>query len=142
MNAIGIVTLVAVLSPSFQGCSVHMAINQPEKVDYKLLEQGGMPRDLMVTRMGIPVSSIKNEDGTRTDVFQFYEGSATEWKYGRAAFNFAADVASFSLWELVAWPVEVILRGDKITATADFDKKDTLVRFVVHRSGNIATNSK
>lgn len=136
MNGVLIASLLVIFSLFSQGCSVHMAINQPEKVDYTALEKGGVPRDLVLARLGIPVSSTKNEDGTRSDLFQFYEGSDTGWKYGRATFNFAADVVTLTLWELVAWPTETVLRGDKISATADFDPKDTLVKFVVHKTND------
>lgn len=114
-----------------QGCSVHMAINQPEKVDLASLSQGGMSREMLIAKFGLPVSSTKNEDGTREDVYEFYEGSDPGWKYGRAAFNFAADVVTLSLWEIVAWPTETAIRGKKISARASFDKKDTLVHFKV-----------
>ena len=132
MKVIAIATLLmTVLSPFTQGCSVHMAINQPDKVDLNALEGGGMSRDSIVAKFGMPVSSTKNEDGTRTDVYEFYEGSEPGWKYGRAAFNFAADVFTLTLWELIAWPTEMAIRGNKMSGTATFDKRDILVQFKV-----------
>ncbi len=126
---------IGILALVFQGCSVHMALNQPDPIDYKSLEQGGMSRDLVIGRLGTPVSSIKNADGTRTDSFQFYEGSSG-WKYGRATFNLLADIVTIALWELVAWPAETVIRGDKVSATALFDQQENLVKFTVHNKGN------
>ena len=130
MKIIVIATLIAVLSVFSQGCSVHMALNQPDKVDLRALEQGGMSREMLIAKFGMPVSSTKNDDGTRTDVYEFYEGSSG-WKYGRATFNFLADIFTITLWELIAWPAETALRGDKLSAMASFDKKDILVQFKV-----------
>ncbi len=124
-----IVILVGVISIFSQGCSVHMALNQPEKVDIKALEKGGISRDLMISKFGTPVSSTKNQDGTRTDLYQFYEGSDPGWKYGRATFNFLADIVTLALWEIIAWPVEAAIRGDKISATATFNENDILTQF-------------
>jgi len=130
MKIIVVATLIAVLSVFSQGCSVHMALNQPDKVDLRSLEQGGMSREMLIAKFGMPVSSTKNDDGTRTDVYEFYEGSSG-WKYGRATFNFLADIITITLWELIAWPAETALRGDKLSAMASFDKKDILVQFKV-----------
>lgn len=130
MKIIVVATLIAVLSVFSQGCSVHMALNQPDKVDLRALEQGGMSREMLIAKFGMPVSSTKNDDGTRTDVYEFYEGSSG-WKYGRATFNFLADIFTITLWELIAWPAETALRGDKLSAMASFDKKDILVQFKV-----------
>src|SRR5439155_18067017 len=88
--------LVSLLS---QGCSVYMAGNQPPKVDLSAFESGSgsMPREFVITKLGIPTSSVKNEDGTRSDIYEFYEGSATGWKVGRATFNAIADVFTIGL---------------------------------------------
>jgi len=74
---------------------------------------------------------VKNEDGTRTDVYQFYKGSDTGWKTGRAAFHLVADFFTLALWEIVATPSELLIKGDKLSARADFDKQDVLHEFKV-----------
>ena len=130
MLAFGIVW-VSLLS---QGCSVYMAGNQPPKVDVATFESGGMSRDQVISKLGVPISSTKHEDGTRTDIFEFYRGSATGWKVGRATFNAVADVFTIGLWEVVATPTEMIIKGDKVTARAEFDKDDMLKEFIVPKS--------
>ncbi|TKB74019.1 MAG: hypothetical protein E8D46_09115 [Nitrospira sp.] len=132
---------VLIVLVTVQGCSVHMALNQPEKVDVNSFAQGGMSRDMLIARFGLPVSSTKNEDGTRSDVYEFYEGSEPGWKYGRATFNLLADIVTICLWELIAWPTEAALRGSKIQATAPFDKKDILVQFNVLGGKKISNES-
>jgi hypothetical protein len=115
------------------GCSVYMAGTQPQKVDVGVLQSGGMARDHVIVKLGLPTSSVKHEDGTRTDIYEFYEGSATGWKVGRATFNAIADVFTAGLWEIIATPTEIALRGDKVTARAVFDKNDIMKEFVVFK---------
>ncbi|HKY72031.1 MAG TPA: hypothetical protein VJL88_08945 [Nitrospira sp.] len=108
-----------------------MAFSQPPAVDTKTLEVGGLSRGVVIEQLGAPRSSSENADGTREDIFEYYEGSSTEWKIGRGVFHLAADFFTVGLWEIVATPMEFEIRGDKITARADFDKADTLVSFRV-----------
>ena len=114
-----------------QGCSVYMAGNQPAKVDMAAFESTAIPRDVVIAKLGVPITSTKNEDGTRTDIYEFYAGSAKGWKAGRATFNAVADVFTIGLWEVVATPTEMAIKGDKIIARAVFDKNDVLKEFVV-----------
>ena len=95
MKSIVIGLFVGAVSLFSSGCSVYMAATQPPLVDTEALEAGGMSRDTVVERLGAPKSSTKNADGTREDVFEYYEGSATGWKWFRAAFHTAADVFTF-----------------------------------------------
>jgi hypothetical protein len=124
---------LSVLMSSFLtlGCSVYMAGNQPQKVDFGTFQSGGMARDHVIVKLGLPTSSVKHEDGTRTDIYEFYEGSATGWKVGRATFNALADIFTIGLWEIIATPTEMAIRGDKLTARAVFDKNDIMKEFVV-----------
>lgn len=114
-----------------QGCSVYLAASQPPKVDVGVFGAGGMPRDAVVAKLGAPASSVKHEDGTRTDVYEFHKGSATGWKVGRATFNLIADIFTLGLWELIASPTELVIKGDKVSARAEFDKHDLLTTFVL-----------
>ena len=120
--------LVALLA---QGCSVYLAATQPPKVDLAPFEMKGIHRELVVATLGTPVSSVQHEDGTRTDVYQFYKGSEAGWKAGRATFHFVADLFTIALWEIVATPTELLIKGDKMTARAGFDRHDVLQEFKV-----------
>lgn len=124
--------LIGTLAVFSSGCGVFMAFTQPSPIDTDALEQGkGLPRTYLVEKMGPPTSTTLNDDGTRSDVFQFYEGSSTGWKVGRGMFHLVADFLTICLWEIVATPMEFAVRGDKITAQAEFDKSERLVSFLV-----------
>ena len=114
-----------------QGCGVYMAFTQPEKVDIAALEAEGLPRDHIIAKLGPPRSSMTHQDGTRTETYEFYEGSGEGWKVGRGIFHLGADIVSLGLWEVIATPAEFGIRGDKITAKAEYDDKDNLVAFAV-----------
>jgi len=119
----------------FQGCSIYLAASQPPKVDLDAFAQPGVPRDVIVAKLGTPTSSVKHENGTRTDVYGFYEGSATGWKVGRAAFHAVADFFTLALWEIVGTPSEIVIRGDKVSARAEFDQSETLKEFRMMGAG-------
>jgi len=85
----------------------------------------------MIARLGAPTSSTRTPDGRRTDVYEFYEGSATGWKVGRATFHLVADVFSAALWEVIATPTELAIRGNKITARVEYDRNDMVTQFKV-----------
>lgn len=114
-----------------QGCSVYLAASQPPKVDLNAFAQAGVPRDMIVAKLGTPTSSVRHENGTRTDVYEFYQGSATGWKVGRAAFHAVADVFTLALWEIIGTPSEMAIRGDKVSARAEFDQSEILREFKV-----------
>ena len=118
-----------------QGCSIYLAASQPPKVDVDGFASGRMPRDVVVARLGAPTYSEKHQDGTRTEVYEFYEGSAAGWKFGRAAFHAVADFFTFALWEIVGTPSEIVIRGDKVSARAEFDQSETLKEFRMMGAG-------
>ena len=122
---LGLVTLLS------QGCGVYLAATQPPQVDVGALATGGASRDMVIARVGVPTSSVKHEDGTRTEIDEFYGGSVAGWKFGRAAFHAAADLFTFALWEVVATPTEMAIKGVKRSARAEFDKNDALKEFRV-----------
>lgn len=124
---------VLLLSTLFSsGCGVYMAFTQPNHVDTNQLSAGGLSRDMVIERLGAPKSSVKNADGTREDIFEFFEGSKTGWKVGRGLFHLGADIVSLGLWELVATPGEYLLKeSSKVTARASFDANDRVTLFKV-----------
>lgn len=134
LNRVVLLTAFVGFSITSSGCGVYMAFNQPPAVDTAALEAAkGMTRDLVIERLGGPKSSTKNSDGSREEIYEFYEGSAAGWKAGRGVFHLVADIMTFALWEIVATPMEYAVRGDKLTARADFDARDRLTVFKVLR---------
>jgi hypothetical protein len=113
-----------------QGCSVYTAFTHPPKADIEGLENmEGVNRSYVMSQCGAPLDSDKIEGGGRKDIYKFYEGSS--WAKGRGVFHLIADVFTFGLWELIAWPSELAARGDELTAEAEFDADDKLVAFQV-----------
>lgn len=131
MKSLAMVLFVGVVSVFSSGCGVYMAFTQPPRIDTAALEAGGLNRDVVIERLGAPKSSVKNADGSREDTFEYYEGSSSGWKIGRGIFHLLADIITITLWEVIATPTEYGLRGDKITAQAEFDNTDRMISFRV-----------
>jgi hypothetical protein len=55
-----------------EGCSVVMAVKQPDKKNVDLLKVG-TPRSILVAELGAPVSSEMKE-GKKCDIFAFVQG--------------------------------------------------------------------
>lgn len=135
MKTIVMALCLGVASLFSSGCGVYMAFTQPPPIDTAALEAGGgwggWSRDHVIEKLGAPRSSMRNADGSREDMYEFYEGSSTGWKIFRGIFHLGADIFTLALWEIVATPSEYLMRGDKITAKATFDKNDRLTSFRV-----------
>ena len=114
-----------------QGCSVYTAWTHPPQVDVEGLGYPGVTRSYVISQCGTPISSDNNEDGTRTEIYKFYEGSQQAWAKFRGVFHLLADILTFALWEIIGWPSELAARGDKVTAEAVYDADDKLVSFRV-----------
>ncbi len=138
IHSLGLVFSAGLILLPAAGCSVYMAASQPEKKDLSALDSGGMPRDHVIAKLGAPTSSTMHEDGTRTDIYEFYEGSAGGWKVGRATFHAVADVFTLGLWEIVGTPTEMAVKGEKVTARAIYDKAMNLTEFKVLGQKNTA----
>jgi hypothetical protein len=131
MKNLAMLSFVVVASFFSSGCGVYMAFTQPPHVDTAAFEAGGVSRDMAIEKLGIPKSSVKNADGTRDDIFEYYEGSKEGWKIGRGVFHLLADIVTIALWEIVATPTEYGLRGSKNTAQVNFDSNDRLTSFKI-----------
>src|SRR5574341_1104918 len=92
MKTVMIAFFIGAASLISSGCGMYMAFTQPPKVDTEALEAGGLSRDAVIERLGAPKSSTKNVDGSRDDVFEYYEGSSSGWKMGRGIFHLTADI--------------------------------------------------
>jgi len=113
-----------------QGCSANIAFKHPEKVDIEGLKNSkGVDRAYIVSQCGIPISSYKNEDGGRTETYTFYEGSSGAGQ--RGVFHLILAIGTLGLWEIIAYPSELVARGDQLMAKAVYDADDRLVSFQV-----------
>lgn len=114
-----------------QGCSVYTAWTHPPAVNIEEVSYPGVKRGYVISQLGPPISSEGRKDGSRTEMYRFYEGSEQWWAKLRGVFHLLADVVTLALWEIVAWPGELAARGDKVTAEAEYDAKDKLVSFQI-----------
>ena len=115
-----ILTLLLIcLIPSFSGCAVYMAANQPGKRNFDVLNVGTY-RSRVLAEFGQPVAT-ETRDGKTVDIFKFVQGYSDGSKAGRALFHGAADVLTLGLWEVVGTPIESIADGDEIQIEVIYD---------------------
>ena len=131
MKSLRLSSLVLLIALFGGGCSVYTAFTHPPQVDLEGLSYSGMTRSYVMSQCGPPISSVDNEDGTRTEIYKFYEGSQQAWAKFRGVFHLLADIFTLALWEIIGWPSELAARGDKVTAEAVYDADDKLVSFRV-----------
>jgi hypothetical protein len=131
MNILAMALFIGTVALFNSGCGAYMAFTQPPPVDVTALQEEKMPRSFYMERLGVPTGTTTNADGTKVDVYQFYEGSSQGWSKGRGTFHVVADIFTICLWEIVATPMEYGLRGDKLTARAEFDKNDQATSFKI-----------
>jgi hypothetical protein len=120
--------LIALSLVLASGCSVYTAVHQPEKKDTTLLVPG-TPRSVLLAEFGQPTSS-EMKDGKRVDIFTFFEGSSDTAKTGRTAFYVVADAFTAGLFEVVGWPLETSMKGDKLTFEVTYDSGDKVEKVV------------
>ena len=114
------------------GCGVYMAFTHPRFVDTATLEAGvGWSREAVIEKLGAPRSSVRNADGTRVELYEFYEESEPGSNVGRGIGHLIIDIFTFGAWEIRATRTEHAIRGDKLTGQATFDKDDRLASFRV-----------
>ena len=105
----------------FTGCSVLMALDGNDPLDYSLFKTG-TPRKHVMARYGAPVSS--ETKGVRTlDTYEFEAGD--EAAPERIGVHMMADIMTFGAWELIATPYEWF-QGEDVTYVLEYGPEDTL----------------
>jgi hypothetical protein len=90
----------------------------------------GTPRGRVLAEFGAPVSTTE-KNGGKVDTFTFDPGVSGLAKFGRGFFHVAADVFTLFLWELVAWPAEMVAADSRTKVDVSYDTDDQ-VKTVVH----------
>lgn len=85
-------------------CSVGMAASGHKAQDTSILFPGSN-RAVIMSKLGPPETSKKNDDGTVTDSYLIKEGN--EASSGRAWAFAGLDLLTLGLWEVVATPYEL-----------------------------------
>lgn len=120
---------------AIHGCSVVMALKQPEKKNLHVLEPG-TPRSIIVKELGMPTRTNEIQ-GTNIDVFQFAEGYSKELKMLRAGLHLTADAFTFGLWEPFGIIIEKGIRPPETILEVHYDADDRLTTFKVLSGENI-----
>lgn len=118
-----------------QGCSVILALEQPEKKDLNVLEPG-TPRSIVIKELGAPIKTDEVQ-GTNIDVFQFSEGYSKELKMIRAGLHLTVDAFTFGLWEPFGIIFEKHTHPPETSLEAHYDADDRLTTFKVLSGQNI-----
>jgi PDZ domain-containing protein len=120
---------------ALQGCSVMLALKQPEKKNLNVLEPG-TPRSTVIKELGMPTKTDEVQ-GTNIDVFQFSEGYSRELKMLRAGLHLTADAFTFGLWEPFGIIFEKQTRPPETSLEVHYDANERLTRFKVLSGQNI-----
>ena len=124
MKKIVTILLLHVLTLSFSGCSVVMALKKPDKKNMAVFSQG-ISRENVLVQIGPPLSSEKNGP-ERVDIYTFVQGHSRSWKVSRALFYGVADFFTFFIWELVAMPAELVMNGSHRSVKVVYDDQDKI----------------
>ena len=92
----------------FSGCSIIKSSVQPlDRPPERIVE--GLAQSSVDKIYGYPVAVGMNEDGKEyIEQIQFVDGIPWGWKIGRVAMHCLFDSCSFSLWEFIGFPFELI----------------------------------
>ena len=112
---------------SFSGCSVVMAVRQPEYKNTKIVKNS-VSREELIAEFGIPKYTEKTADG-RMDVFSFKQGYGKGNKAARVFFHSAADIFSLFLWEVIGTPSEMIANGHEVKFKVVYDNSDKVTSY-------------
>ena len=117
-------TLLTILWSILSGCSVYMAANQPEEKSIELFRVG-TDRAMLVGVFGTPINS-EIHNGQKHDIFKFVQGYSPGIKAARSFFHGAADVLTFTIWEVAGTPIEGYYNGDNMAFEVRYDQDNRI----------------
>ncbi len=103
------------------GCATVTVLKHPGKTNLGVLN-AGMSRDNVVTYLGAPISS-ETENGKRVEIYKFRQGYSGANKATRATLHIVMDALTLFIWELIAWPAEMIFNGEEVTVKVMYDSE-------------------
>jgi hypothetical protein len=104
------------------GCATTRLSRRPPERTMDVLNPG-TPRGRVIAEFGAPAATAE-KDGEKLDSFTFDPGVSGLAKFGRGFFHIAADVFTLFLWELVAWPAEVVASDQRTKVDVGYDAND------------------
>ena len=126
---------IAFLLFGLPGCSVVMALQQPEPKNLAVLEPES-PRSVIIKELGLP---IKTEEygGKKVDDFRVSQGYTKELKMLRAGLHLTADAFTFGIWELYGISLEKGIRPPDLSLEVQYDAQDRMISFKVLSSDDL-----
>jgi hypothetical protein len=112
------------------GCSVGMAASGHEQMDTTVAFPGSN-RAVIVSKLGPPETSQKQEDGKIVDSYLIKKGN--EKSSGRAWAFAGLDLLTLGLWEVVATPYELAQGEETYRMLITYDTEGNVVE--VQRMG-------
>ena len=129
--------VAAAVLAMLNGCSAYKVITQPGPADLTGIGVG-TPRQEIIGRLGAPKMVDTSATGNKQDIFEFQSGMAQASKV-RAVLYVAADVFTFSLAEIILWPMEMtFLDSATCTGIATYDNKYKVESWLVSNKKNSA----
>ena len=104
------------------GCATSTLSHRPGVRELDVLDPG-TPRGRVLAEFGAPANTTE-KNGEKLDSFTFDPGVSGLAKFGRGFFHIAADVFTLFLWELVAWPAEVVAADHRTKVDVGYDTDD------------------
>lgn len=136
-SSYGILALLLLSSVS-TGCSISKAITQPDKKDLSVLMPGNS-RAEVIAEIGNPKYQ-ENLQGAQRDVFAFRQGYSRPVKVGRAVGHGFGLFATFGLWELAGYPIELALDGEDVRVQVDYDHEMIVTDVTYFRGAHLREN--
>jgi outer membrane protein assembly factor BamE (lipoprotein component of BamABCDE complex) len=133
MQKLKVLSLLLCLATAVSGCAAITALKHPGKKNLEVLSQG-TARENVIAYLGAPISTEKEADKT-IDIFQFKQGFSGGNKATRAVVHISLDVLTLFIWELVAWPAEVIIDGEDMTVKVVYDDTKRVQDFIFLKRG-------
>lgn len=127
-----------IISSISSGCSISKAVTQPDKKDLSVLMPGNS-RSEVIAEVGSPQYQ-ENLQGAQRDVFAFRQGYTKPVKIGRAVGHGAALFATFGLWELAGYPIELALDGEDVRVQVDYDPEMIVTDVTYFRGAHLREN--
>ena len=107
---------------TFSGCAAITAIRHPSKKNLQVLN-AGTSRENVITYLGAPINSEKNS-GETVDVYKFVQGYSGGNKVTRATIHIVMDIFTLFIWEILAWPGELIFKGNEMAVKVVYDQEE------------------
>ena len=111
------------------GCSVYMALKQPEPKNLGVLEPDA-PRSLIIKELGLPLKT-EEHGGKKVDEFKVSKGYSKELKMFRAGIHLTADAFTFGLWEIFGIFIEKGQHPPDLSLEVHYDAHDRMTNFKV-----------